>query len=91
MNQHAPAPAEAEQQDGPSLYVGLAYEVDELVMGLNTLTTKVRDLQGCMAHRQPVAMKVALDDIARLSGQIQILAKHGASVVERHVNRRPRA
>lgn len=82
--------AETEQRDGPSLFVGLRYELDEIVLGLNVLTAKVRDLNGCFEHRQEVSAKVAADDIAKVSSQVSLIAAHMSEIISRHVNRKPR-
>lgn len=82
--------AETETRDGPALFTGLSFELDEIVMGMNVLNAKVRDLNGCFEHKQEVSAKVAADDIAKVSSQVSILAAHMASKIAEHVNRKPR-
>lgn len=81
---------EAEEQDGPSLFHGLSLEVEEIILGLNVLTTKVRDLKGSFDHKQAISMKHAADDIAIVGNQVAILAGHLSGVVTKFVNRKPR-
>ncbi len=83
----APLAPEAEEQDGPSLFNGIGLEVEEIILGLNVLTTKVRDLKGSFDMRQPISLKHAADDICTVGSQVSILAGHLSSVVARHVNR----
>lgn len=80
----------ATNQDGPELFTGLRFELEEIIMGMNVLNAKVRDLNGCFEHRQQVSAKVAADDIAKVASQVSILAGHMACMIAAHVNRKPR-
>lgn len=81
---------QTEQRDGPDLYTGLSFEIEQILLGCAVLTSKVRELNGCFDHKQAVSLKLAADDIAKTAGQINIMAAHVSSVVARHVNRRSR-
>lgn len=89
MNQHAPIQAETEQSVVP-FYEGTRYTVDEIILGMNVATAKVRDLKGSHDARTAVALKIAADDLAKVASQISTLATHLAKVTTEHVNRRPR-
>ncbi len=79
---------DTDTQDGPSLYQGIALEVEELILSLNVLTRKVRDIKGSFDHRQSVSLKIAADDVSLVAGQMNIIASHLSSVVARYVNRK---
>lgn len=81
---------DAEQHDGPELYTGLALEVEQILLGYNVLTAKVRDFKGAVDFKQDVTVKLLADDLAKVSSQISIMAAHVSSVVARHINRKPR-
>lgn len=75
----------------PDFFTGTRFEVDEIVLGMNVLNVKTRDLKGSSTHRQAVSLKLAADDIAKVAGQIQILAAHLATKCAQHVNRKARS
>lgn len=80
----------AEAKDGPEIFTGLRFELEEIIMGMNVLQTKVRDLNGSFEHRQEVSAKIAADDIHTVANQVSILAGHLSSMIAKHVNRKPR-
>lgn len=82
--------SDTEAQDGPSLYAGLSLEVEQILLGYNVLTAKMRDFKGAVDFKQDVTVKLLADDIAKTAGQMNIMASHISSCVARHVNRRPR-
>lgn len=79
-----------EAQDGPPLYTGLALEIEQILLGYNVLTAKMRDFKGAVEFKQDVTVKILADDIAKVAGQINIMASHVSSVVAGHINRKPR-
>lgn len=89
MLDRATAP-EAEEQDGPSLFNGVGLEVEEIILGLNVLTTKVRSLKSAFDLHESASLKAASEDICTVSSQVSILAGHLAGVVGKHLNRKPR-
>lgn len=82
--------AAAAQRDGPSLFTGIALEVDEIVLGRNVINAKVTALREAMSNRHEAAVKQAAEEIATITGQMQTLSAHLASVIARHQARRPR-
>ncbi len=91
MNKPATITAPAEQQDGPSLFVGIALEVNEIVACRDNLDLPCARLRAGMADRHEAAVKQAADDIAKIAGQMQTLRAHLSSVISRHLARSPRA
>lgn len=91
MNKPVPAEqlAAAAERDGPSLFVGIALEVDEIVIGRNVVNAKVTALREAMASRHEAAVKQAAEEIATITGQMQTLSAHLASVIARHQARNP--
>lgn len=90
MNKPVPAAIAAAAHDGPSLFVGTALEVDEIVIGRNVINTKVTALREAMTARHEAAVKQCADDIAKIAGQMQTLSAHLSSVLTRHQNRNPK-
>lgn len=82
--------ADAPTRDGPELFTGLRFELEEILLGMNVLNAKARDLSGCFDMRQEVSAKVTADDICKVASQVSILAGHMASKIAEHVNRKPR-
>lgn len=74
----------------PDFYTGTSFAVDEVEMALRILTRKVRALTTAHAGKQAVGMKLAAEDVAKISTQINLLAKTLADTSIRHINRRPR-
>lgn len=90
MNKHTPANQLATvERDGPSLFVGLSLEVGEIIIAHNRLTEGTRKLQEAFIARHEAAVKQAADDIAKITGQMQTLSAHLASVLARHMARNP--
>lgn len=81
---------DATTKDGPDLFSGLRFELEEIIMGMNVLNAKVRDLNGSFDHRQTVSAKLAADDIGKVAGQVSTLAGHMSKIIVDHVNRKPR-
>jgi hypothetical protein len=90
MNKHTTPPADPEQRDGPSLFVGIQLEVEEIIIGRNVINAKCVALRSAMDARHEAAVKQAADEIAVIAGQMQALSSHLASVIARHQARRPR-
>lgn len=80
-------PDEADNH-APEFYAAIRYEFDEIVMGMNVLLTKARDLTGAYQHRQTVSLSIAAGDMATVSGQISNLARHLQTVAAKHVEAR---
>ena len=83
----------AQQQDAeqePNFYQGTSFLVDEILLGMNVLTAKVRNLKQGNTSGSAVQQKLAAEDIAKISGQIQSMAQTIARVTISHINRKPR-
>lgn len=74
----------------PNLFVGLSYEVEETLLGLNVLVAKVRQLKHSCDTRNLPALKLDAEAVAKTAGQIKALNDHLAGVCIRHINRRSR-
>lgn len=79
----SPSPQEAPV----NFFYAVSFEVEELVIGLNVITRKMRDLRGAFDSKQPVSLALAANDIATISGQVSILAKHLCGVTNQYVER----
>lgn len=84
------AEPQTEKRDGPELYVGLSLEIEQIMLGYSVLAAKLRDFKGAVEFKQDVTVKLLADDIAKVSGQINIMASHVSSVMGKHINRRSR-
>lgn len=85
------APIEPEpQRDGPSLFNGIALEVEEIIIGRNVINAKCAALRESMVARHEAGVKAAADDIAKIAGQMQVLSAHLGSVIARHQARNPK-
>lgn len=81
-------PGTPENPDGPELFTGIGYELQEIIMGMNVLNAKTRDLKGCFDMRQEVSAKIAADDICKVASQVSILAGHMAGIIAKYVERK---
>lgn len=81
---------ETEERDGPSLFNGISYEVDEIILGRNVVSEKCAALREAMTARHAANVKQAADDIARISAQMHTLSAHLAGVIARHQARTPK-
>jgi hypothetical protein len=81
---------DAPEATAPDFYVGLPLVTDEIELGLKVLTAKVRALRSAQAAKQAVAMKLAAEDVAKVSNQINMLATQTIRTTLRHINRRSR-
>lgn len=77
-------------QDGPSLFTGIALEVDEIILCRNRINTSATDLRAAMTAQQASSVKQAAEEIAKVAGQMNVMAAHIASVIARLQARRPR-
>lgn len=84
-------PAQFETQDGPSLFVGIALEVEEILLCERKLALPCGELRAGMTGRYESEVKKAADDIAKIAGQMQTLSAHLSTVIARHQSRKPRA
>lgn len=75
----------------PDFFTGTSFAVDEVEMALRILTRKVRALTTAHAGKEVVGMKLAAEDVAKVSNQINLLAKTLVDTSVRYVNRKPRA
>lgn len=75
------------QRDGPSLFVGITLEVEEIIIGRNVMNTKVATIREAMDKRHEATLKQAAEELAVIAGQMQTLSAHLASVIGRHQRR----
>ena len=69
-------------------FTGTSFAVDEIVLGLNVLHAKVKHLKSHHAAKSTIAMKLASEDVAKISHQIEMLAHVLTDTSLRHINRR---
>jgi hypothetical protein len=81
---HAPT---AEPQN---VFYGVSFSIDQIVILINGLVEKGRDLKGSLDQHEPVRMKIAASDIATLAGQAASLSRHLAHIMTVHINRSAR-
>ncbi|MGM4891226.1 hypothetical protein [Tardiphaga sp. 839_C3_N1_4] len=87
MNKHQPIPkTEAE----PNFFHGTSFAVEEIALGLNVLTVKVRNLREGSRNRSAVTQKLAAEDCSKIAGQIKIMSDLLVRVTLEHINRKPR-
>lgn len=77
-----------DHDDGFHYATGFA--VEEIVLGVGVLTTKVRALKSSNAIASAVAQKFAAEDVSKIAGQIKMMADMLARVTINHLNRKPR-
>lgn len=82
---------DAPEHSEPDFYVGLPIVTDEIELGMKVLTAKVRDLRAAQDGNHAVSMKLAAEDVEKVSNQIRNLAAQVVRTTLRHINRRPRA
>ena len=82
---------EPDRRDGPSLFTGIQLEVDEITLCRTKINAGCIALRAAMVARHESGVKQAADEIAKISGQMQTMAAHVASVLARHQARKPRA
>lgn len=85
---NVPAIKQTEQE--PDVFLGTGFLVEEIVLGLNILNRKVRDLQQGNGAQSAVQQKLMAEDVAKVAGQIKNMADTVARVTIAHINRRPR-
>lgn len=81
---------DAPEKNEPDFFIGLPLVTDEIELGLNVLTAKVRALRLAQAGKHAVSMKIEAENIAKVSNQINMLAAQVVRTTLRHINRRPR-
>lgn len=83
--------ARTETRDGPSLFVGIELEVNEIILCRNRINDASTALKAGYVDRYEAAVKQAADEIATAAAQMSTLAAHLSGVIARHQNRKPRA
>lgn len=84
----APAPHPA---DGPpELYTGIQYEVDFILDELRVAFEIAKRLKSSFEARETVPLKLAAEQLAPRAERAASSSRHLASVLVRHLNRRPR-
>lgn len=86
MNERAKieTPAEA------TLFVGLGFVVEEIVVAQTAGNDKVRAMRAAINARHESELKKIADDFAKLAAANAILARTISSVIARHQARKPR-
>lgn len=85
MNAPAPQP---EQE--PDFFTGTSFAVDEILLGMSVLQTKVRNLKQANDSGSAVGQKLASEEVSKIAGQITMMADVITRVSLSHINRRPR-
>lgn len=85
------APARKHQDEPHPFFVGTSFSVSQLAADIRDLEIISKSLTSAHAAGSATSMKLASERMAKLSGQIQSLSSHLASVSVRHINRRGRA
>lgn len=84
VGDHAPEPRQT------TFYTGTSFAVGEIELGLKVLSAKVRDLKNGNESGSAIQQKLASEQIAKVSSQINALAETLVRVSISHINRRPR-
>lgn len=84
-----PAKQPAPEQE-PDFYTGTSFAVEEILLGMNVLQAKVRNLKQGNDTGSAVQQKLAAEDVSKIAGQIKMMADTVARVTISHLNRRPR-
>lgn len=87
---NATAPVE-QVEDTPNFFTGTSFAVEEIVLGMSVLNTKVRALKEGNSHQSAVTQKLAAEEISKVAGQIKMMGDMLARVSIEHLNRRSRA
>jgi len=74
----------------PDFYKCTRYAAEDVTLGLSVLTRAVRDMNEAHTNRQAVSFKVAVENVAKVANQLQIMAAHLARKTTEHVNRKAR-
>jgi hypothetical protein len=83
--------AEGDMEIGvPDFFLGTSFAVDEILLGMNVLTAKVKALKEGNTNKASVTQKLQAESVAKTAGQIQLLADMLARVTIAHINRKPR-
>lgn len=84
------APAKQPTQREPSFFSGTSFAVEEIILGMNVLQAKIRNLKQGNTTGSAVQQKLAAEDVSKISGQIKMMADMIARVTIAHINRRRR-
>lgn len=87
MSVTSPQPDEGQE---PSFYHGTSFAVNEIILGMNVLTRKVRDLKSGNEAGSAVQQKLSSEEVSKIAGQIKMMADTITRVTVGHLNRRPR-
>jgi predicted nucleic acid-binding protein len=88
---NAPAAQTSPADDAPDFFTGTSFAVEEILLGMNVLQAKVRNLKQGNDTGSAVQQKLAAEEAAKIAGQIQSLADVIVRVTISHLNRKPRA
>lgn len=84
------AATETRKPDGPDLYTGLAFEMNEIELGMKVLNRHVRDLRKRFDEKATVGVVLMATEVAKVSGQISTLSAHMSKIAAKHTKRRTR-
>jgi hypothetical protein len=90
MNAPNRNPVEAEQRDGPSLFVGIELEVNEIIICRNRVNAACATMREGIEKRYEAAVKQATDEIAQAAAQMSTMAAHVARMIALHQARNPK-
>lgn len=86
----APAQQQPLTDQEPDFFTGTSFLVDEILLGMNVLQTKVRGLKQGNVARSAVQQKLQAEEVSKIAGQIGSMADTITRVTISHLNRRPR-
>jgi hypothetical protein len=86
---NAPSPS-IEAAPVVDIFTGISFEIEEIILGRNVLDTKLRSMLTARDGKDIVALKVAAEEIAKITGQMEMLSAHLAKILQHHANRKPR-
>lgn len=82
--------AQPKPTERPDLYRGTSFLVDEILLSMADLATKVCSLTQGNASGSAVQQKLAAEQAGKIAGQIKVMAETIARVTVGHINRRSR-
>jgi hypothetical protein len=85
----APSPMQPAKQE-PTFFTGTGFAVEDILLGLNVLTAKARNLKQANDTGSSVQQKLAAEEVSKIAGQIKAMADTISRVTITYLNRRAR-
>lgn len=83
-------PAIKQTEQEPDIYGGCGFVIEELELGINVMSRKIRDLKSANQRGSAIDQKLASEQLAKTAGQMKCLADVVTRVTLNFINRRPR-